>query len=282
MNIRTDLALERAQISKKGLNGVFFSEEQNENVTLSRLVIETDEAAKKLEKPKGQYITLTLPRFTKCGTLDLNAVGVFAREIRRLLPTKNESILVAGLGNTSITSDSLGPEVAKRVIATRHIPKEMKKELSLGKLLPVSVIAPGVLGQTGVETGEILLGIAERIKPSTIIVIDALAARSVSRLGCTVQLSNTGICPGSGIGNRRREISEKTLGIPVISVGVPTVVDINTLLYDMGVQNADKSDMIVTPKEVDMMIDRAAEMLAVGINSALQENLSLEDIMGLI
>ena len=282
MNIRTDLALERADFSKKGLNGVFFLEEEKENVTISRLVIETDEAAKKLKKPIGKYTTLTLPRFTKCGSLDLVAVNVFAKEIRRLLPTKTESVLVAGLGNTAITSDSLGPEVAKKIIATRHIPKEMKKELSLGKLLPVSVIAPGVLGQTGVETGEILLGLVERIKPTSVIVVDALAARSISRLGCTVQLSNTGICPGSGVGNSRKEISEKTLGIPVVSVGVPTVVDINTLLYDMGVEKSSNSDMIVTPKEVDMMIDRAAEMLAVGINSALQASLSLEDIMGLI
>lgn len=282
MNIRTDLALERAQISKNIPSGVLFDEENVGDITVSRLQIQNEEGEKKIGKPKGKYITLTMPRFTKNGGLDTKAVLCLAREIRRILPTKISSVLVAGLGNTSITPDSLGPEVADRIIATRHISKEMKKELGLGDLLPVSVLTPGVLGQTGIETGEILLGTVERIKPSAVIVIDALAARSLDRLGSTVQLSDTGICPGSGVGNARMEISHKTLGIPVVSVGVPTVVDIKTLLYDVGAKSDNNIDMIVTPKEVDMMIDRAAELIAVGINSCLQRSLSLEDIMGLI
>ena len=282
MNIRTDLALERAEISEKSINGVLFDEEKIEDITVSRLEIQNETGAENLKKPIGKYITLSLPRFTKSGGLDIRAVNLLAREIRRLLPSKTGSVLVAGLGNTAITPDSLGPEVAERIIATRHISKEMRTQLGLGKLMPVSVLTPGVLGQTGIETGEILLGTVERIKPSAVIVIDALAARSLERLGSTVQLSDTGICPGSGVGNARMEISRSTLGVPVISVGVPTVVDINTLLYDVGAEKSREVDMIVTPKEVDMMIDRAAELIAVGINSSLQSGLSIEDIMGLI
>ena len=282
LNIRTDLALERAEISEKSINGVLFDEEKIEDITVSRLEIQNETGAENLKKPIGKYITLSLPRFTKSGGLDIRAVNLLAREIRRLLPSKTGSVLVAGLGNTAITPDSLGPEVAERIIATRHISKEMRTQLGLGKLMPVSVLTPGVLGQTGIETGEILLGTVERIRPSAVIVIDALAARSLERLGSTVQLSDTGICPGSGVGNARMEISRSTLGVPVISVGVPTVVDINTLLYDVGAEKSREVDMIVTPKEVDMMIDRAAELIAVGINSSLQSGLSIEDIMGLI
>ena len=282
MNIRTDLALERAEISEKSINGVLFDEEKIEDITVSRLEIQNETGAENLKKPIGKYITLSLPRFTKSGGLDIRAVNLLAREIRRMLPSKTGSVLVAGLGNTAITPDSLGPEVAERIIATRHISKEMRTQLGLGKLMPVSVLTPGVLGQTGIETGEILLGTVERIRPSAVIVIDALAARSLERLGSTVQLSDSGICPGSGVGNARMEISRSTLGVPVISVGVPTVVDINTLLYDVGAEKSREVDMIVTPKEVDMMIDRAAELIAVGINSSLQSGLSIEDIMGLI
>ena len=282
MNIRTDLALERAEISEKSINGVLFDEEKIEDITVSRLEIQNETGAENLKKPIGKYITLSLPRFTKSGGLDIRAVNLLAREIRRMLPSKTGSVLVAGLGNTAITPDSLGPEVTERIIATRHISKEMRTQLGLGKLMPVSVLTPGVLGQTGIETGEILLGTVERIKPSAVIVIDALAARSLERLGSTVQLSDSGICPGSGVGNARMEISRSTLGVPVISVGVPTVVDINTLLYDVGAEKSREVDMIVTPKEVDMMIDRAAELIAVGINSSLQSGLSIEDIMGLI
>ncbi len=282
MNIRTDLALERAESEGKSLSGVCLSEEKHDGITVTRMEIESPEAEKALGKPCGRYITVTVPRFDQNGGLDKNAVALFAEELCRLLPRKTKSVLVAGLGNTAITPDALGPKTAERVIATRHIGRELCRELGLGELLPVSVLSPGVLGQTGIETGEIILGTADRIKPSVVIVIDALAARSLSRLGVTVQMSNTGICPGSGVGNSRKEISERTLSVPVISVGIPTVVDIKTLLSDIGAESDSAPDMIVTPKEVDMMIDRAAEFLAIGINLCLQKSLTLEDIMGLI
>ncbi len=282
MNIRTDLALESAELDGKSCGGIAVDEQSEGEIRLTRIEIESEEASRRLQKPKGKYITLEVPRFTSAAGLDKKAVGIMARELRRLLPSQTESVLVAGLGNTEITPDALGPRVAERVLATRHIPKEMKEQLGMSSLLPVSVMAPGVLGQTGIETGEILLGTIERIKPSAVIIVDALAARSLDRLGSTVQMSDTGICPGSGVGNSRMEISRKTLHCPVISVGIPTVVDIKTLFYDVGAEKAPELDMIVTPKEVDMMIERAAELVGVSINCALQSSLSLSEILGLI
>ncbi len=283
MNIRTDLALERAEIAKKSIDGVTIDEEISGEVTVTRMEILNDGASRRLGKPTGKYITLEVPRFTKNAGLDKAAVGCMARELKRVLPRGIRSVLVAGLGNTDITPDSLGPRVANRIIATRHISRELGRQLGLGGLMPVSVLAPGVLGQTGIETGEIILGTVDRISPSAVIVIDALAARSLERLGCTVQMCDTGISPGAGVGNSRMEINEKSLGVPVIAIGVPTVVDIKTMLSDAGGSvSGDIPDMIVTPKEIDMMIDRAAEMIAVSINLCLQKSLSIEDIMGLI
>ncbi|MEG1180254.1 MAG: GPR endopeptidase, partial [Oscillospiraceae bacterium] len=155
-----------------------------------------------------------------------------------------------------------------------------------------AVVAPGVLGQTGIETGEIILGVAKSVKPVAIITIDALASRRLSRLGCTVQIADTGVTPGSGVGNARAEINEQTIGVPVISMGVPTVVDAVTLAYDLlGGEESEQElskrledkgeQMIVTPREIDLMIDRAAKLLALSINCALQQTLTVEDIMAM-
>ncbi len=283
MSVRTDLALERAEIENKNIKGITIEEEKIDSITVSRMKILDREAEKRLQKPIGSYITLSVPRFTRNAGLDRQAVGCLAKELKRLLPERLDSVLVAGLGNDSITPDSLGPKVAEKILATRHITGELASELGLSDLMPVSVLAPGVLGQTGIETGEIILGTVDRISPCAVIVIDALAARSLERLGCTVQMSDTGISPGAGVGNARMSITKQSLGIPVIAIGVPTVVDIKTMLYDAGGEiKTDIPDMIVTPKEIDMMIDRAAELIAVGINLCLQSRLSIDDIMGLI
>ena len=283
MSVRTDLALERAEIENKNIKGITIEEEKIDSITVSRMKILDREAEKRLKKPIGSYITLSVPRFTKNAGLDRQAVGCLAKELKRLLPENLNSVLVAGLGNDSITPDSLGPKVAEKILATRHITGELASELGLSGLMPVSVLAPGVLGQTGSETGEIILGPVDRISPCAVIVIDALAARSLERLGCTVQMSDTGISPGAGVGNARMSITKQSLGIPVIAIGVPTVVDIKTMLYDAGGEiKTDIPDMIVTPKEIDMMIDRAAELIAVGINLCLQSRLSIDDIIGLI
>ncbi len=283
MNLRTDLALERAETGDFDTKGITFFEEKFENITVTRMKIEDEAAAKRLEKPMGEYITIEVERFTADAELDEKEVAVLKNELLKLLPKKAASLLVVGLGNSNITPDALGPRAAEKIIATRHISKEFASSLGIPSLRAVSVLAPGVLGQTGIETGEIILGTAEKIKPSAVIVIDALAARSLARLGRTVQITNTGITPGSGVGNARSEISEKTLKIPVIAVGVPTVVDMQTLFCDMGAK-AEKElpDMVVTPKEVDLMIERAARLIAVSVNAALQSKLTLEDILGLM
>jgi spore protease len=208
-----------------------------------------------------------------------------------LLP-KEGLVLVVGLGNENITPDALGPKTINLMIATRHISKEIADSVGLGDLRTVAAISPGVLGQTGIETGEIIQGVIKSVKPVAVLTIDALASRKLSRLGCTIQISDAGVTPGSGIGNSRAQISRQTLGVPVVSVGVPTVVDAATLVYDLMGKDIDeeeieekldhnKSQMIVTPKEVDLLIDRASRLLALAINSALQPTLTAEDILAM-
>ena len=176
--------------------------------------------------------------------------------------------MAAGLGNTEITPDALGPAVARGIFATRHIPKELTKAAGLDLLRQVSVITPGVLGQTGIEAGELIKAAAVKIKPDAVIVIDALAAQSGDRLFKTVQLCDTGISPGSGVKNNRREISEKTVGVPVVAIGVPTVIDADTLSE--------------TPKDVDMLTQRLAKLLAEAINMFLQPETDPEIISALV
>lgn len=282
-NVRTDLALESAEMNKQHTDGVEVSEENRGEVKITRIKITNDNGEKALGKPKGTYVTIEVPRFTAGAGLDRQTAQLLADEINGLLPENREAVLVAGLGNTEITPDALGPKAAGGVLATRHIAGEFAEKLGLGGLQSVAVLFPGVLGKTGMETGEIILGATDRISPSAVIVVDALAARNLSRLGCTVQISDTGIRPGSGVGNARSEISRESLGVPVIAVGVPTVVDIKTLLNDVGGHPDERCpDMIVTPREVDMMIDRASELIAAAVNLSLQPQMELDDLLGLL
>lgn len=186
-------------------------------------------------------------------------------------------MLVVGLGNEAITPDALGPQAAKMVLATRHIRGEFARTAGLEDLRPTAVMAPGVLGNTGVESGEMAEGVIAVINPAAVVAIDALAAQSLSRLGCTVQLSDTGIAPGSGVGNNRRALNRETLGIPVVAVGVPTVVDAVTLAEELtgreeaaGEVTPRGAGMMVTPREVDLMIRRASRLVAMSVNAALQ------------
>ena len=199
--------------------------------------------------------------FARSSRISDELIDAVAQELSRLLPSEG-TVLAAGLGNTNITPDALGPKFIGGVFVTRHLKRELCEQLGLGRLRPVAAIAPGVLGQTGVETGELLLGAVNVIKPCAVIVVDALAARKLGRLGSTVQISDSGIIPGSGVGNSRAEISRKTLGVPVISVGVPTVVDAHTLARDVSGNNtnepAEDAKMMVTPKEIDLLIERCS------------------------
>lgn len=284
MSIRTDLALEKHEIHKNNLpKGVEIREYKNGSSIATEIIITDNEGAEVIGKPKGKYITLEGDGILDNDESFQESAAMLSDMLSRLIP-ESGTVLVAGLGNTDITADAIGPLSAKGVIATRHIPESTKEKTGLPFLRDVAVISPGVTGKTGIETGEIIAGIKEKIKPSAIIIIDALASRSVKRLGRTVQLSDTGISPGSGVGNRRNEISEKTMGVPVIAIGIPTVVDAATLAFDLtGKESTDSefSEMMVTPKDTDMLVSKGAGLIALSINRALQKNLSYEEIMAL-
>lgn len=296
MIFRTDLAVEALKEQVPGLpEGILNEEFQSGSASISRITIQNDKGAKALGKPIGQYITVEMPPFSESSNDIDDRIEAVAKELSRLLPPEGE-VLVAGLGNSSITPDALGPKTARKVLATRHIQGEFARASGLDHLRSVSVVAPGVLGQTGIETGELLCGILEKTRPAAVIAVDALASRSLDRLGCTVQLSNTGISPGAGVGNHRMKLNQETLGIPVIAAGVPTVVDALTVAADAAAgAGASEEDlqalrgqieprgeaMMVTPREIDLLIDHAAHLMALAINMALQPTLSPEDILSL-
>lgn len=286
MTFRTDLAVECMENVAEESPGIRCEESAFGQVSVSRIRVHSPEGSRTLGRPQGSYVTVEVPPFSdEIGGDDV--VTVLTRELRQLLDIDG-TVLVVGLGNTAITPDSLGPKVANRVLATRHISGEVAKSTGLEDLRKVAVLAPGVLGQTGVETGEILCGVVDRIRPSAVIVVDALASRRLSRLGCTVQMSDAGIAPGSGVGNLRMKIDASTLGIPVVSIGVPTVVDAVTLAYDLTGQDCREdveprgAHMIVTPQEIDLLIDRAAATVAHAINCALQPNMDPDVLLALV
>ncbi len=284
MNIRTDLALERHEMhTSKDIAGVKISDYKNSDCTATVIDVLDENGKEALKKPIGKYITLEMEAFPDSDTVCDGRIDMLCDMLRTLIP-KEGTVLIAGLGNSDITPDAIGPECANRILATRHIGEEGIKQLSLPPLRSVAVISPGVTGKTGIETGEIIAGIKEKIKPSAIIIIDALAARSIERLGTTVQLCNTGIEPGSGVNNRRKAINKETMGVPVIAVGIPTVVDAATLSYDLTgkeVTDSRYADMIVTPKDTDMLTISGAKLIALAINCVLQNNLTREEIISL-
>lgn len=295
MNFRTDLALERREyIKEKEIDGIICREETVSGTKITTISVINENGEKTLGKPKGKYITIEANSFLKNPDLSDNIIEVLADQISSLIP-KEGSVLVVGLGNESITPDALGPKCVSLLLATRHISGEFARSIGLDDLRSAAGISPGVLGKTGIETAEIIEAVADKINPSAVIAIDALASRRLSRLGNTVQMTDSGISPGSGVGNKRSSINEQTLRVPVIAIGVPTVVDGATmaldLLEDHGVDTKElendesfkKEGMVmVTPKEIDLVIDRAAQLIAMGINRALQRQLPTEDIMKLI
>ena len=277
MQFRTDLAIEVADEAQHLTDEDVGKDTFREGDTcVTRLHIRTDRAARALGKPQGAYITVEVPPLTDNEETLGKAAGLVANELTALLPAEG-SVLVVGLGNRAITPDALGPESADMVLATRHIGGEFARSVGLDDLRPTAVLTPGVLGQTGTESGEIVQGVCTVVHPVAVVVVDALAARSVARLGCTVQLCDTGIAPGSGVGNNRQPLNAETLGVPVIGMGVPTVVDAATIAREFSDRGEEAPDltprgaqMMVTPREVDVMIHRAARLVAMAINGALQ------------
>lgn len=290
MQLRTDLAVEAREIAGERISGVDFKSYSENGLSISRMTVRTERAKQALGKDPGTYITISLPSLTDNFSATDRRLVTIGEEIKRLLPV-NGLILVAGLGNEEITPDSLGPKTALKVLATRHISGELARASGLSRLRPVAVMNTGVTGQTGIETGEYILSIVKRIKPNAVVAIDALASRRLERLGTTLQISDAGISPGAGVGNRRTRINSETVGVPVISVGVPTVVDVRTLAGDLiggGLEDNDAklpeiiNNMVVIPREIDLLTERASRLLGFALNAALQDSFSLSELVELM
>ena len=274
MNYRTDLTIELAGAAEKA-DGVTSDVSVVNGVTVTRTVISDREASEKIGKPQGNYYTLEMLPFSDAAFEPDECFETAADILRELLPGCG-CVLTAGLGNSSITPDSIGPKSVSRILATRHISGELAEKCGLAPLRKTAVIAPGVLGQTGMEAAEQIRWLCDGLKPSAVIVIDAMAARSLSRLGRTLQICDTGISPGSGVGNDRPCIDSAFLGTRVISLGVPTVAELRP---EDRAESA--GNMMITPREIDLLTDRAARFIAAAVNGALQPHLHPTEIMKL-
>ena len=272
--MRTDLPIESCMDAAGELNGAEWEQEQQEDeITVSTVRIKTEEGVKRLKRPKGLYVTL------ECPHIRTNDLEIHERIIDGLTqiwkqfiaPLKQKrKILVIGLGNRMVMADALGPQVVEQILVTRHLRAQLPTEWK-AKMAEVSALAPGVMGQTGIETGEIVEAVVAAVSPDVVIAVDSLAAGVLERLVTTVQICNTGIQPGAGMGNRRRELSQKTLGVPVIAVGVPTVVDIS------GLAEGEREAYYATPKDMDIVMKRLSLMVASSLNRALHR-LSEEEL----
>ena len=275
MQLRTDLAVEAREIAGEHVAGVEYKSYKENGLEISRLTVKNQKAKQALGKEIGTYITVELPSLTDNFT-----------------ETDERLVLVVGLGNMEITPDSLGPKTSLRVLATRHITGELARSTGLDKLRPVAVMQTGVTGQTGIETGEYILSVVRRIRPNAVVAIDALASRKLERLGCTLQISDTGISPGAGVGNNRTKINKETIGVPVIAIGVPTVVDVQTLASDLldgdctqrtkRQISPDGRQMVVIPREIDLLTERASRLISFALNGALQNEFDLPDLISLM
>ena len=289
MQIRTDLALEQRELmAGKATDNVQVRKRRHGAAEITEVEVCNAAGEKELGKPQGKYITVEIPEFAHDSELLDGRLTAMTETLCSLLP-KDGAVLVAGLGNPDITPDALGPRTARGVFATRHIDKTLAQSLGVSELREVCAVSFGVLGQTGMETAEALRGMVGTVHPRAVITVDALASRSLSRLGKTVQLTDTGITPGSGIGNSRARIDRETLGVPVIAVGVPTVVDAATLIHDFTDGHApheayakEADTMMVTPREVDTLVRRASRFLSLAINCALQPALEPEMLLNIV
>ena len=326
LSVRTDLALEVHEKNQQDMKrqggakpspygeGVEVEEDGNEDIHVTRVKITSEQGEKSIGKPMGNYITLDIPRL-KENDRDLyeNTCRAVAFELQRIIHLgEKDTVLIVGLGNWNITPDALGPKVSSYLMVTRHLHEYLPEQVDDG-VRPVCAISPGVLGLTGIETSDIVRGVVERVKPSLVIAIDALASRKMNRINTTIQIADTGISPGSGVGNKRAELSKRTMGVDVIAIGVPTVVDAATMANDTielvidsllnqseegtdfyrmlkNLEDNDKynlikevlepygGNLVVTPKEMDEVIERVSKVIANGINLALHKNIGFQDI----
>ena len=318
VNVRTDLAVEAREIYKdtykREADGVVVEESTIDDIKVTSVNVKSEGGAVKIGKPMGTYITIDIPEFTHYDGEIMDRVSdVLSHSLKDLIKINHEkTALVIGLGNWNVTPDALGPKVVEKMMITRHL-KQVMPEAIDDSVRPVCALAPGVLGITGIETVEIIKGLVEKVNPSVVVCIDALASRRLERVNRTIQIGDTGISPGAGVGNKRMQINEEYLGVPVIAIGVPTVVDAATIVNDAMdlvldemisqsseggefynmLKSIDKNekghmiksllnpyvgDLMVTPKEVDIVIDSVSKIISNGLNMALQPNLDMEDI----
>ena len=319
-SVRTDLAIEARELAQQNaqeadrLDGVDVSTKEDPDYFLTHVRIHSEEGSRLMGKPKGDYITLESEKLKENDAeCHEKIIKILAENIRSLVKFgEDDCILVAGLGNWNITPDALGPKVVSKILVTRHLQGTLPEEIE-ETVRPVAAVSPGVMGITGIETGEILKGIVDKLQPSLLIAIDALAARRSNRINAAIQMSDTGVAPGAGVGNQRMMLDKESLGIPVIAIGVPTVVDAATLVNDtmdrileemmqqtekgsafyqtlQSLEQEEKYQMIadilgpytgnmfVTPKEVDAVVDRLANIIANAINIAIHPGVTMEDI----
>ena len=273
MENRTDLALECFESAEKTkLDGVIV----RENNAVTTVEVTNENGALALGKPKGKYVTLNVQSFVTDTNVFDERLNEFSSVLKTVLPKNAASVLVVGVGNENITADSLGPKTNDYVLATRHILPDLQKSLAADDLFNVATLTTGVLGETGIETAEIVKGIVRQISPDCVIAVDALAASAAERLGTTIQFSDSGISPGSGVGNHRDEISSTTVGVPVIAIGIPTVVSTGVISGDGG------DTAFVTPREIDRITEQGAKLIGMGINVCLQKSLSVSDLSALV
>ena len=289
MAFRTDLAVEAIENHKTAaaLPHVRQSDRTLEGFAVHEVRILSEDAAREIGKPQGRYLTFELDALIRREEDAFpRACKALSTLLRELLPHPNDGpVLIAGLGNRMITPDAIGPQTADHVIATRHLVAQSPAIFADWR--PVSALAPGVLGQTGVETGEVICGVLDRVRPAAVIAVDALAAGRLSRLLRTVQLADTGITPGAGVGNARAALNEETLGVPVIAVGVPTVVDGATLAHEISIQLGQPAcealddlsqPVMITTRDIDREVADISRMIGYAVNMALHPHLSVADI----
>jgi spore protease len=322
INFRTDMALEVAEAligedKSETISGVETHSETyggDGRITVTAVDITNRSGERQIGKPMGSYITIESKCMRENELAEHELISeIMAERLRKLIKLSRKSVvLIVGLGNWNVTPDALGPKVVSKTLVTRHIIESLPEELK-GATRPVSAFSPGVMGITGIETAEIIRGVVDRVRPELVIAVDALAARHVRRVNASIQITDTGISPGSGMGNKRVEISEKTLGVPVIGIGVPTVVEAATLISDTldsvlddmvselpesssffstlsrlqekeklsiirGILDPHQDNMFVAPKEVDEVVERLSGIISRGINAALHPSVSEEDM----
>ncbi len=313
-SVRTDLAIEAHELyrTEAQIRGVQMERDEEPQIQVTRIEVKTEAAAKQIGKLKGRYITLEVPDLRKKDPdLQDRVARRLAQELKSFIQVPEKSIvLVIGLGNWNVTPDAIGPLVIENLFVTRHLFSLMPEIIDEG-FRSVCALAPGVLGITGIETSEIVQAIVDRLHPDLVIAIDALAARSIDRVNSTIQISNSGIQPGAGVGNRRKALNRETLGVDVVAVGIPTVVDAATITSDamdlllqtleskvpgngagqiLGQFNSEEkralitevlqplgNNLMVTPKEIDEFVDDIAHVVAMGLNVALHPSMSMED-----